>query len=106
MKNDKAAARPWQFYKKLSASENCHGYTIVSKSKIGEIADVSPGDSDGIAGEANAAFIIRAANGYDPIKLALREALDIADADIADGMEAIIALNSLRPFLRQALRDY
>ena len=50
---------PWKYWGKLSGSENSNGFSITD-ADLYWIADVSPRDSDGIAGESNARLIAAA----------------------------------------------
>ena len=47
---------PWQWFTKLSGSENHRGFRIITDSQ-GLVADVMPRDEDGVIGEANARLI-------------------------------------------------
>ena len=72
-------AGPWSFAAKLSASENHKGFGVWGASGPG-IAEVYPLDEDGIRGEANAAFIVRAVNNHEALLAALDFAVALYDA--------------------------
>ena len=80
---------PWLVTHKLSGSENHRGYRIANASDSWALADVQPGDSDGVLGLANARLIAAA-----PELLAIAQRLKAAGGvwpDLAPALDAAIA---------------
>src|SRR5574337_1971996 len=73
---------PWQYASKLTASENHRGFFVRAPNRHGmwALAEVLPGDEDGILGEANARLIAAAPELYEALRAVDMEARD-ADAN-------------------------